>query len=90
MLGEIAGTQVSCKNWYPNSRTMSDDHVHRSTEDHRSVRTFAVKPRAFGAPLFGRWGLTARRGRAIRRPFRKCTFVMLVGIDVNRSSDNDR
>jgi hypothetical protein len=44
-------------------------------------------------------GLTARRGRAIRRPFHKCTFVMLAEIDFNvmlaeidfkRSSDNDR
>ena len=26
---------------------------HRGAEDHRSVRTFAVKPRAFGAPLLG-------------------------------------
>jgi transposase len=35
-------------------------------------------------------GLTARRGRAIRRPFHKCTFVMLAEIDFKRSSDNDR
>ena len=37
-----------------------------------------------------RWGLTARRGRAIRRPFHKCTFVMLAEIDFMRLSDNDR
>ena len=35
-------------------------------------------------------GLTARRSRAIRRPFHKCTFVMLAEIDFKRSSDNDR
>jgi len=22
-------TALTCKNWYPNSRTMSDDHAHR-------------------------------------------------------------
>ena len=32
---------------------MSDDHAHRGTKDYRSARTFAVKPRAFGAPLSG-------------------------------------
>ena len=42
-----------CKNWYPNSRTLSDDHAHRGAKDYRSARTFAVKPRAFGAPLLG-------------------------------------
>jgi hypothetical protein len=30
-----------------------------------ALRRFAVKPRACGAPRKRRWGLTARRGRAI-------------------------
>ena len=30
-----------------------DDAVHRGNTDGRSVRAFAVKPRAFGAPLRG-------------------------------------
>ncbi len=34
-------------------RTLSDDHAHRGANDYRSARTFAVKPRAFGAPLSG-------------------------------------
>jgi hypothetical protein len=61
------------KNWYPNSRTLSDNRAHRGANDHRSVRT-----------------LTARRGQAIRRPFRKRPFVSLAEIDIKRSSDNDR
>jgi hypothetical protein len=30
-----------------------DDHLHRSGFHYRLVRIFAVKPRAFGAPLRG-------------------------------------
>jgi hypothetical protein len=36
-----------------------------AAHDGRSVRAFAVKPRACGAPQKRRWGLTAWRGRAI-------------------------
>ena len=42
-----------CKIWYLISRTVSDDDAHRGNIDDRSVRAFAVKPRAFGAPPCG-------------------------------------
>jgi hypothetical protein len=42
-----------CKIWYLISRTVSEDDAHRDNIDDRSVRAFAVKPRAFGAPLCG-------------------------------------
>ena len=41
---------ISCKIWYLISRTVSEDNAHRDAMDDRSVRAFAVKPRAFGAP----------------------------------------
>ncbi len=44
---------VTCKNWYSISRAVSDNDAHRGNMDDRSVRAFAVKPRAFGAPLCG-------------------------------------
>jgi hypothetical protein len=40
---------VICKIWYSISQTVSDlGNIHD-----RSIRAFAVKPRAFGAPLSG-------------------------------------
>jgi len=40
---------ISCKTWYSISQTVSDlGNVHD-----RSIRAFAFKPRAFGAPLSG-------------------------------------
>jgi len=42
---------VICKIWYLISRTASEDDAHRGNNDDRSVGAFAVKPRAFGAPL---------------------------------------
>jgi hypothetical protein len=36
-----------------NSPTLSENNQHGGDTDYRSVRTFAVKPRAFGAPLRG-------------------------------------
>jgi hypothetical protein len=42
-----------CKIWYSISRTVSEDDAHRGNVDDRSARTFAVKPRAFGAPPCG-------------------------------------
>ena len=40
---------ISCKIWYSISQTVSDlGNIHD-----RSIRAFAVKPRAFGAPLSG-------------------------------------
>ena len=50
---DLTEADLICKNWYPNSRTMSDDHVYSGTKDYRSARTLAVKPRAFGVPLTG-------------------------------------
>jgi hypothetical protein len=42
-------THISCKIWYSISQTVSDlGNIHD-----RSIRAFAVKPRAFGAPLRG-------------------------------------
>jgi len=41
---------LRCKNWYSISRAVSDNDAHRGNMDDRSVRAFAVKPRAFGAP----------------------------------------
>jgi hypothetical protein len=45
--------RMTCKNWYSISRTVLDNHAHRGNADDCSVRAFAVKPRAFGAPLCG-------------------------------------
>ena len=42
-----------CKIWYLISRTVSEDDAHRGSNDDCSVGAFAVKPRAFGAPLCG-------------------------------------
>ena len=40
---------LRCKIWYSISQTVSDlGNIHD-----RSIRAFAVKPRAFGAPLSG-------------------------------------
>jgi hypothetical protein len=40
---------ITCKIWYSISQTVSDlGNIHD-----RSIRAFAVKPRAFGAPLSG-------------------------------------
>ena len=39
-----------CKIWYSISRRVSDGHASLQA-DRRSIRAFAVKPRAFGAPL---------------------------------------
>jgi len=44
---------VNCKKWYSISRTISDNHGYRGATDDRSVRTFGVKPRVFGAPPRG-------------------------------------
>jgi hypothetical protein len=42
-------TRIVCKIWYSISQTVSDlGNVYD-----RSIRAFAVKPRAFGAPLCG-------------------------------------
>jgi hypothetical protein len=54
-----------CRIWYSISRTVSDDGRASRRHNGRSVRAFAVKPRACGAPQKRRWGLTAWRGRAI-------------------------
>ena len=43
-LRAFSETEIKCKNWYPTSRTLSDDQAHRGAKDHRSVRTFAVEP----------------------------------------------
>ena len=42
-----------CKNWYSTLRTVSDHRAHRDRTNDSSVRAFAVKTRAFGAPLRG-------------------------------------
>jgi hypothetical protein len=57
--------------------------------DHRSVRRFAVKPRAFGAP-YSALGLDRSARPSNRRPFHECTFVMLAGFEITWSSDSDR
>jgi hypothetical protein len=41
------------KSLYSIDPTVADDAAHRGNTDGRSVRAFAVKPRAFGAPLRG-------------------------------------
>ena len=46
----VARIKLICKNWYSTLRTVSD---HRAHTNDSSVRAFAVKPRAFGAPLCG-------------------------------------
>ena len=46
-------THSRCKIWYLISRTVSEDDAHRGNNDDRSVGAFAVKPRAYGAPLCG-------------------------------------
>ena len=47
--GGSDGKGMSCKIWYSISQTVSDlGNIHD-----RSIRAFAVKPRAFGAPLSG-------------------------------------
>ena len=64
----VAGAMaVICKNWYPNSRTMSDDHAHRGTKDYRSARTFAVSSR--------------REGLLLRAPSAACCKVSKFSID---------
>src|SRR6266567_8589321 len=45
--------KINCKNWYSISRTVLDNHAHCGNADDCSVRAFAVKPRAFDAPLCG-------------------------------------
>jgi hypothetical protein len=42
-----------CKNWYSTLRTVSDHGAHRGHTNDSSVRAFAVKARASGAPLRG-------------------------------------
>ena len=49
----VAASHANLKKWYSISRTISDDYGHHDATDDRSVRAFAVKPRAFGAPLRG-------------------------------------
>jgi hypothetical protein len=44
--------------------------------DDFSVRAFAVKPCACGAPQKRRWGLTAQRGRARRRSANALTIML--------------
>ena len=67
-----------------------DNRAHRGANDDRSVRTFAVKPRAFGAPLVG-VGALAPAGAA-----KNSAAVPQMQICVarrhrhQRSSDNDR
>jgi hypothetical protein len=46
-------SNLNCKIWYLISPTVSEDDAHRGNNDDRSVGAFAVKPRAFGAPLCG-------------------------------------
>jgi len=60
---------------------VSEDDAHRGNNDDRSVGAFAVKPRAFGAPLCG-----ARRGRASPTtvPPMRCSY------DATRLSNNLR
>jgi hypothetical protein len=45
--------KMICKNWYSTLRTVSDHRAHRRHTNDSSVRAFAVKTRAFGAPLRG-------------------------------------
>ncbi len=52
-LSDFIAVCIKCKNWYSISQTASDSGAHHGTTDDRSVRAFAVKPRAFGAPLCG-------------------------------------
>jgi len=49
----MEGCKLTCKIWYLICRTVSEDDAHRGNNDDRSVGAFAVKPRAFGAPLCG-------------------------------------
>jgi hypothetical protein len=44
---------MTCINWYSTLRTVSDHRAHRGPTNDSSVRAFAVKTRAFGAPLRG-------------------------------------
>jgi hypothetical protein len=44
---------MKCKIWYLIFRTVSDGQPASRQMDDRSIRAFAVKLRAFGAPLFG-------------------------------------
>jgi hypothetical protein len=45
--------RFKCKNWYSTLRTVSDHGAHRGHTNDSSVRAFAVKARASGAPLRG-------------------------------------
>jgi hypothetical protein len=49
----IVHRRLSVKIWYLIAQTVSEDDTHRDNIDDRSVRAFAVKPRAFGAPPCG-------------------------------------
>jgi hypothetical protein len=63
-----------CKNWYSTLRTVSDLRAHRGRTNDSSARAFAVKTRAFGAPLRG-FGLdrsarpSKQAGRAVDANF---------------------
>ena len=50
---DVASGSTCLKNWYSTLRTVSDHRAHRGHTNDSSVRAFAVKPRAFGAPLCG-------------------------------------
>src|SRR6266536_2127851 len=88
LLNEIL--HISCKNWYSISRTVLDNHAHCGNADDCSVRAFAVKPRAFGAPLCGvgarPLSATEQRGHHAANACR----TMLPSIEDTRSSDNVR
>src|SRR6266487_271588 len=81
---------ITCKNWYSISRTVLDNHAHCGNADDCSVRAFAVKPRAFGAPLCGvgarPLSATEQRGHHAANACR----TMLPSIEDTRSSDNVR
>jgi hypothetical protein len=52
-IGIGASIKMRCKDWYSALRTASGQSAHRGHTNDSSVRAFAVKPRAFGAPLRG-------------------------------------
>jgi hypothetical protein len=47
--------------------------AHHGNADDRSARAFAAKPSRRAARPYGRWGLTAQRGRAEGLPCLECT-----------------
>jgi hypothetical protein len=74
-----------CKIWYLISPTVSEDNAHRGNINDRSVRAFAVKPRAFGA----RAALVDRSTRP-SKPGDRAANATLTATELTALSDNVR